>query len=255
MHSTKVKALMSFKLFLCSSIPLVIAASGGLVNAGPADSGTHYFSGPDLRKASELMACRSLEKVFEENSLIEPVDYKGSCLETAFGVDACGSSRAYLYGNRECAKNSQIYIKFSKNSIWLECKPAKRPYRSGYGSRRVLACGSSLILPGDIPSIGSLAKRSSVKPFLYNGYYSRLDIENNDGEKDIALPFYSIVSKLEIGGDPRVEKKNLVYKYYFPIRLQVIAKFVLKGSGQSFYLKKDQKASLYLGSRKKKLFD
>ena len=246
---------MSYKLFLGGSIPLLIAASGGLANAGPSESGTHYFSDPDLRKASELMACRSLEKVFKDNSLIEPINYKGNCLETAFSVKACGRSWDYLYDNSECVKNSQIYIKFSKNSSWLECKPAKRSYRSGYGGRRVLACGSSLVLPDDIPSIESLAKRSSEKPSLYNDYYSRLDVENNDGEKDIALPFYSIVSKLEIGGDPRIEKKNLVYKYYFPVRLQVIAKFFLKGSGQSFYLKKDQKASLYLGSRKKKLFD
>lgn len=246
---------MSCKLFLSGSASLVLAAYGGLVNAGPSDSSTHYFSDPDLRKASELKACRLLEKVFGDNPLIEPIDYKGNCLETVFSVDTCGSSRVYLYGNRECAKNSQIYIKFSKDSAWLECKSAKRPYSSGYGNRRVLACGSSLILSGDVPSIRALALRSSKKPFLYDGYNSSLDVENNDGEKDIALPFYSIVSKLEIGGDPRVEKKNLIYRYYFPVRLQVIGKFFLKGSNQPLYLKKDQKASLYLGSRKKKLFD
>lgn len=244
---------MSYKLFLSGSASLVIAAYGGLANAGPSDSSTHYFSDPDLRKASELMACRYLEKVFEDNSLIEPIDYKGNCLEAAFNVDACGNSRYYFYTNSKCAKNTKVSIKLSKNSEWLECKPAKRPSRYGY--RQVLACGSSLFLSGEIPSIRGLAKRSSEKPYLYDGYESRLDVENPGGEGSTALPFYSIISKIEIDSDPSVEKKNLVYKYYFPVRLQVIAKFFLKGGGQSFYLKKDQKASLYFGSRKKKLFD
>ena len=233
-----------------SALLAIICASA--VRAQPTDSTLYYFPGPDLRKDPELSACNILEKVFSNNPLLDKVDYKDDCLSTVFNISSCDSYSDYLYEDGECAKNRRIYIKLSKESDWIPCRPRKIG-ESSYS--RVLACGGGLRLTGSVPSIARLAALSAEIPQYSESYQLGLSLSNSNGERDTAYPYYSLVTKMEIGNKPIVRKDNLTYKYYFPSRLQVISKYLLDGGNASLYLKSEADAMLYLGSRDKRLIN
>lgn len=231
---------------------LFLTGSAGAATAQAPAPAPHYFAGQDLRNASESMACSALEKVFADNSLIQPVDYKDNCLSAIFDIRSCSSYSDYLYEEGICAKNRSISIRLSKDDNWLDCKPRKIG-DSSYN--KLLACGGVLRLTGSIPAISSLATLSGEAPQYSDSYGLALTLSNSKGESDTAYPYYSMVSKIEIGTTPRVKKENLVYKYYFPAKLQIVSKYLLDDGKASLYVKSEADTSLYLGSREKNLIN
>jgi len=233
---------------LISILGILLTSISAHAQATPA----HTYQAKNLLGESSKLACKQINQALINYPQIKYNAKPSKCLnDLASAFRGCSLSGS----NKNCPEAIRISIKTPDSREWISCSKDTRGRGYYY---RSLACENKFkIKKLNYYSLNTLIHSTAQPPSRGgNDHYStNLNMSNKRKEQSEFHRAFSKITDLSIGAVSTQTTDNLTTYYRFPLRVEVISKYISESGNEILYTKTLGKALILLGKTQARFSD